>query len=79
MFFPHLDRSSSFIQTKWSLLLEDIKGDMESLNPEFALHGSKNESTRTDTVFFPLSEVCKNVVSFEIKAIVSGITEKVPS
>ena len=26
---------------------------MESLNPEFALYGRKNECTRTDMVFFP--------------------------
>ena len=38
-------------------LLEYIKGDMETLNPEFALYGRKNLSARTDTFFFPLSEV----------------------
>ena len=36
---------------------------MESLNPEFALFGSKNECARTDTVFFPLSEVITWVVT----------------
>ena len=36
---------------------------MESLNPKFALHGSKDKCTRTDTVFLPLSEVREWVVS----------------
>ena len=30
---------------------------MDSINPEFALYGSKNKGARTDTVFFPMSEV----------------------
>ena len=70
-----LERLSSFLQTfkadktcpitlilpsSQSLLLEYIKGDMESLYSKFALYGSKNESTRTDTV---LSEVSEGAVS----------------
>ena len=35
---------------------------METLNTEFALYGSKNKSTRTYTVFIPLSKVCKEAV-----------------
>ena len=29
---------------------------MESLNPEFALYGSKNKCARTNTAFFPTSQ-----------------------
>ena len=43
-------------------MLELNKGDMESLNPEFAVYWSKNEATRIDTVFFLLSEVSKGAV-----------------
>ena len=38
--------------------LEYMKGDMECRNPEFALYVCKNNCARTDTVFFPISEVC---------------------
>ena len=37
---------------------------MESIYPELALFGSKNECAMTDTVFFPLSEVSEGTVSF---------------
>ena len=36
---------------------------MESLNPELSLNGSKNECGRTDTVYFPLSEVGTRAVT----------------
>ena len=36
---------------------------MESIYPEFALYGSKNENARTDTVFSPLSQVCNRGVT----------------
>ena len=36
---------------------------MESLNPDLAIYGSKNEFTRTDTVFFALSEIRQEAVS----------------
>ena len=41
------------------------QGGMESLRPEFALKGSKNESTRTYNyiVFFPLSMINDGAVS----------------
>ena len=39
---------------------------MESLNPEFALYGNKNEATRTDTVFFPISEVSDGAFSQKV-------------
>ena len=31
---------------------------MESVNPKFALYGSKNKCYRTDTVFLQISQVC---------------------
>ena len=36
---------------------------MESIYPELALCGSKNECARTDTVFFPIFEVSDGTVS----------------
>ena len=39
---------------------------MESLNPELALYGGKNESARTNTVLLPISEVSKEGVSLVI-------------
>ena len=36
---------------------------MESIYPELALCGSQNECARTDTVFFPISEVSEGTVS----------------
>ena len=46
-----------------SKIFEYLRGDMESLNPEFALNGSQNECTRIDIVFFPSSEINKGAVS----------------
>ena len=46
-----------------SKLLEYIKWDMDSLSLEFALYGSKNKCARTDTVFFPISQVCTRGVT----------------
>ena len=40
---------------------------MESLNPELALYGSKNEFPRTNTVVFPISEVSTGAVSLVIQ------------
>ena len=36
---------------------------MESLNPELALYGSKNECARTNIVLLPISEVSTGAVS----------------
>ena len=36
---------------------------MESIYPELALCGSKNECGRTDTVFSPISQVCTRGVT----------------
>ena len=41
---------------------------MESIYTELALCGSKHECARTDTVFFPISEVSKGTVSRESQA-----------
>ena len=46
-----------------SYLLNYINGDMESLNPQFALYGSNNECARTDTSFLPLTEVITRAVT----------------
>ena len=37
---------------------------METLNPKFALYGSKSVSARINTVFFPPFEVSSNAVRF---------------
>ena len=34
------------------------RGDMERLIPDFALYGSRDKWARTDTVFFPIFDVC---------------------
>ena len=53
--------------TKFSFISElTFRGhqvDMDGLNPEFALYGFKNECARTDTIFFPLSEVSTRAVT----------------
>ena len=36
---------------------------MESIYTELALYGSKDECARTDTLFYPISEVCDGKVS----------------
>ena len=41
-------------------------GVMESTYTELALYGSKNECARSDTVFFPISEVCDGTVSLTL-------------
>ena len=38
---------------------------MESIYPELALCGSKNECARTNTVFFPISGVSDGTVSLK--------------
>ena len=48
---------------------------MESIYPELALCGSKNECARTDTVFCSISEVSKGTVSlktFVLNCIISS-------
>ena len=40
-----------------------LRGCLESLNPELAHYGSKNECTRTNTVLCPISEVNTGAVS----------------
>ena len=40
---------------------------MKSLNQKFTLYGSKNEITRTDTVFLHFCEVSKGAVSLQGK------------
>ena len=42
---------------------------MESLNPEFALYGRTNKCARTDSVFFPISEVCTRGVTLATIAV----------
>ena len=42
---------------------------MKSTYPELALCGRTNECARTDTVFFPISKVCKDTVSLKIMMI----------
>ena len=44
---------------------EGTNGDMKTLNPELALYCSKNKCARTDTVFFPIYEICTRVVTLE--------------
>ena len=39
---------------------------METKNPKLALCDSKNECARTDTVFFPISEVSASTVSLSL-------------
>ena len=39
---------------------------MESLNPEFALNDIKNKCARTDTIFFPISQVCTRGVTLHL-------------
>ena len=46
---------------------------MESIYPELALYGSKNERARTDTVFLPISEVCDGTVSLYTECDLAGI------
>ena len=41
-----------------------MTGYMESPNPEFALYGVTHKCVRTDTVFFPLSEVSSRANRF---------------
>ena len=57
--------SSLMLDSSQGTLLEYIRGYMESLNPKFALYGSKNECTRPDYVFPLLSEVSTRVVTLE--------------
>ena len=39
------------------------QGRIENIFPELALYGSKHYYARTDTVFFPISEVSESTVS----------------
>ena len=48
-----------------SLLLEYLRGVMESIATKLALYGIKKECARTDTVFLPISEVCNGTVSLD--------------
>ena len=48
-------------------------GYMESIFPELALCGSKNVCARTDTVFFPISEVSEGTVSLKTLMIYGNI------
>ena len=66
-----LIHSDQFDQTCPSILIFSFSSEltsivqkrgMDSLNPEFSLNGSKNEHTRTVTVFFPLSDVSNRAV-----------------
>ena len=45
-------------------------GDKEGIYPELSLCGGKNECARTDTVFFPISEVSEGTVSLETLKVV---------
>ena len=42
------------------------QGDMESIDPELALYDSRYYCAKTDTVFFPIYEVCEGTVSLKI-------------
>ena len=55
-----------------SLLIQYLRGDMESIYTDLALYVSKIECARTDNVVFPISEICKGTVS--LKKIQSGKT-----
>ena len=46
--------------------MEFVKGDMEILNMDFSVYGSKIKCARTDTVFFPMSEGCTRGVTLAI-------------
>ena len=48
---------------------------MDSLNPEFALYEHNNECARTDTVFFPISQVCTRGVTFKEENYKKSIVE----
>ena len=49
-------------------------GYMASLNPEFALYGSKNECAMTYSVFVPLSQVSTRAVTLLVIVPSPGIT-----
>ena len=42
---------------------------MQSIYPEFALYGGKNECAKSDTVFFPISQVCPMGVSLKTQQV----------
>ena len=42
----------------------------KGIYPELALYGSKNECARTDTVFFPISQVCTRGVTLNEDTVV---------
>ena len=58
--------STLIVSYSEGLLLGCIRGDIKSIYPELALDGSKNECTRTDTVFFSLSQVCTRWVTLNL-------------
>ena len=49
--------ASPVLKQSSELTLEYIEGDMENLNPEFALYSSKNKCVRTD--IFPLPHISR--------------------
>ena len=51
-------------------------GLMESIHLELALSGSKNVCARTDTVFFPISEVSEGTVSLDNVLIQFAFSER---
>ena len=65
-----------------SLILEHLRGDMESIYTRLALYGSKNECTRTNNVFLPISEVCDCMVSINRPsvdgAVLHSLTNSLP-
>ena len=52
---------------------------MESIYTELALYDSKNECSRTDTVFLPISEICDGTVSLVLKSKHKQVQLKIPS
>ena len=42
------------------------RGDIMSIYPKLALYSSKNKCARTDTVFFPISQVCTRGVTLKL-------------
>ena len=71
--FIHSDHSNKtcpstlILASSQSYFLGYIRVDMESIYPEFALYGDTNERARTDTVFFPISQVCPRGVSLILR------------
>ena len=58
--------STLILASSRSKLLKCRRGDINGINPEFALYRGKIESDRTTIVFSPLSEVSTRAVTLDI-------------